>query len=299
MSILPGILSEGTNFAVDIYHWHGINLELMMTIGVVIIGIIIYMTMDKWSKLGIYQKEQDVFTTIYDYGYDGLIKWSQWITRIQMTGLLRDYLAYMVGFIVLLMFYAMFRFDAFQFSMDNTSRIQPFMYLILAVLIISVILLPSVKSRMTGIILAGFVGFLVAFVFTVFRAPDLALTQLMVETVSVVMFMAVFYHLPNLTKEDIKPLTKVVNVVIAAGAGLMVTLVSFSAFTFGQIVPFSTIADYFLENAKTLAGGYNVVNVILVDFRGLDTLLEILVLAIAAFGVISMIKLKLGESDDV
>lgn len=79
----------------------------------------------------------------------------------------------------------------------------------------------------------------------------------------------------------------------------MVTLVSFSAFTFGQIVPFSTIADYFLENAKTLAGGYNVVNVILVDFRGLDTLLEILVLAIAAFGVISMIKLRLGESDDV
>ncbi|WP_462420075.1 Na+/H+ antiporter subunit A [Salinicoccus sp. Marseille-QA3877] len=299
MSILPGILSEGTNFAVDIYHWHGINLELMMTIGVVIIGIIIYMTMDKWSKLGIYQKEQDVFTTIYDYGYDGLIKGSQWITRIQMTGLLRDYLAYMVGFIVLLMFYAMFRFDVFQFSMDNTSRIQPFMYLILAVLIISVILLPSVKSRMTGIILAGFAGFLVAFIFTVFRAPDLALTQLMVETVSVIMFMAVFYHLPNLTKEDIKPLTKVVNVVIAAGAGLMVTLVSISVFTFGQLVPFSTIAEYYLENSKTLAGGYNVVNVILVDFRGLDTLLEILVLAIAAFGVISMIKLRLGESDDV
>src|SRR5699024_12231106 len=79
---------------------------------------------------------------------------------------------------------------------------------------------------MTGIILAGFAGFLVAFIFMVFRAPYLALTQLMVETVSVIMFMAVFYHLPNLAKEDITPLTKAVNLIVAIGAGLMVTFVS-------------------------------------------------------------------------
>src|SRR5699024_1135648 len=139
-----------------------------------------------------------------------------------------------------------------------------------------------------GIILAGFAGFLVAFIFMVFRAPDLALTQLMVETVSDIMFMAVFYHLPNLTKEDITPQTKAVNLIVAIGAGLMVTLVSISAFTFGQIVPFSTIAEYYLEYSKVLSGGYNVVNVIRVDFRGLDTLHEVFLMAIAAFGVISM-----------
>src|SRR5699024_6039037 len=136
--------------------------------------------------------------------------------------------------------YTMFRFDAFQFSLDNTSHIQPYMYLILAVLLISVIILPAVRSRMTGIILAGFAGFLVAFIFMVFRAPDLALTQLMVETVSVIMFMAVCYHLPNLAKEDITQLTRAVNLIVAIGAGLIVTIVTISAFTFGQIVPFST-----------------------------------------------------------
>ena len=152
---------------------------------------------------------------------------------------------------------------------------------------------------MTAIILAGFVGFLVAFIFTVFRAPDLALTQLMVETVSVILFMAVFYHLPNLAKDNIAPLTKVINIVVAGSAGLMVALVSMSAFTYGQTAPFEAISAYFIENSKELAGGYNMVNVVLVDFRGLDTMLELLVLGIAALGAVSMIKLKVKEDDDV
>ena len=54
-----------------------------------------------------------------------------------------------------------------------------------------------------------------------------------------------------------------------------------------------------MENSKVLAGGYNIVNVILVDFRGLDTMLEILVLGIAAFGVVSLIKLRMEGSEDV
>ncbi len=299
MSILPGILSEGSSFYVDIYHWHGINLELMMTIGVVIIGTIIYMTMNRWSQFGIYQNEQDIMTTVYDNGYDALIKGSQVITRLQMTGLLRDYIVYIVIFMVFIMFYTMFRFDGFHFSMENTSGIDGFMYFILGATVITVLLLPKVNNRMTAIILAGFVGFLVAFIFTIFRAPDLALTQLMVETVSVILFMAVFYHLPHLTKDDITPLTKTINIVVAGAAGLMVTLVSISAFTFGQVTPFETIATYYMENSKPLGGGTNMVNVILVDFRGLDTLLEILVLGIAALGVVSLVKLRLKESDDV
>lgn len=299
MSILPGILSEGSAFYVDIYHWHGINLELMMTAGAVALGIVVYITMDKWSKLGIYQRERDIMTAAYDNGYDLLIKGSQLLTRAQMTGMLRDYLVYMLLFIIGIMFYTMFRFEGFHFGMDNASDIDIFMYFILGALVITVLLLPKVNNRMTAIILAGFAGFLVAFIFTVFRAPDLALTQLMVETVSVLLFMAVFYHLPNLTKDDITPLTKTINIVVAGLAGLMVTLVSISAFTFGQTTSLAAISEYYIENSKILAGGYNMVNVVLVDFRGLDTMLELLVLGIAALGVVSLIKLKVRESDDV
>lgn len=77
------------------------------------------------------------------------------------------------------------------------------------------------------------------------------------------------------------------------------TIVSISAFTYGRDVSFPSIADYFIANSKELAGGYNIVNVILVDFRGLDTMLEILVLGIAAIGVVSLIKLRLKGNEDV
>ena len=79
----------------------------------------------------------------------------------------------------------------------------------------------------------------------------------------------------------------------------MITLVSLSAFTLGSETGYPSISEYFIENSKELGGGYNIVNVILVDFRGLDTMLEILVLAIAAIAVISMVKLRLKGREDV
>jgi multicomponent Na+:H+ antiporter subunit A len=79
----------------------------------------------------------------------------------------------------------------------------------------------------------------------------------------------------------------------------MVTLVSLSAYSAGGALPFETISQYYTENSKPLAGGYNIVNVILVDFRGLDTMLEILVLGIASLGVYSMVKLRIKEGEDI
>ena len=298
-SILPGILSAGERFEVYITHWHGFNLELWMTIGVFLIGILLYRTMGKWSKFGFYQTEQDIFNYVYDQGYDGLIKGSQVITRAQITGRLRDYFGYMCVFMVLLIFYTMFKYDGFMLSTDNLSPVEPYMWLVLIAFVASIVAVPFINNRMTAIIVTGAAGYLVAIMFTIFRAPDLALTQLLIETVSVILFMLVFVHLPKLKKEKIKPSTKIVNLIVSISVGAMITLVSISAFAFGSETGFSSIREYFIENSKVLAGGYNIVNVILVDFRGLDTMLEILVLAIAALGVISFIKLRLKEGEDV
>ena len=298
-SILPEILSVGERFEVYITHWHGFNLELWMTLGVFLIGILLYRTMNQWSKLGFYRSEQDIFNYVYDQGYDGLIKGSQVITRAQITGRLRDYFVYMCVFMVLLIFYTMFKYDGFKLSTDNLSPIEPYMWLVLIAFVASIVAVPFINNRMTAIIVTGAAGYLVAIMFTIFRAPDLALTQLLIETVSVILFMLVFVHLPKLKKDKIKPSTKIVNLIVSVSVGVMMTLVSISAFAFGSETGFSSIREYFIENSKALAGGYNIVNVILVDFRGLDTMLEILVLAIAALGVISFIKLRLKEGEDV
>src|SRR5690625_888561 len=166
-------------------------------------------------------------------------------------------------------------------------------------LVIAIVAVPFINNRMMAIIVTGGAGYLVALMFTIFRAPDLALTQLLVETVSVILFMLVFYHLPKLKKEKIKPSFKIVNLLVSIGVGVMITLVSLSAFALGSDANFTSISEYFIKNSKILAGGQNIVNVILVDFRGLDTMLEILVLGIAAIGVVSLIKLRIKDGEDV
>ncbi|GAE33330.1 Na+/H+ antiporter subunit A [Halalkalibacter akibai] len=298
-AILPNLLAENQVFKVDIYHWHGFNTELFMTLGVVLVGTFIYLMMKKWSKTAIYLKERDPLNWFYDNALSGLISGSQFVTRIQMTGLLRDYFVYMCVFMILLLGYTMIRYQAFSIDFVNVTAIDPFMWVLTIVFIASILVIPFINHRMTAIIVVGVIGFLLALFFVVFRAPDLALTQLLVETVTVVLFMLAFYHLPELRKESFKPRFNIVNLIISIGVGGLVTAIAFSAASLGNEAGFESIAEYFIQNSKELAGGYNMVNVILVDFRGLDTLLEVLVLGIAALGVVALIKLRMTGSEDV
>src|SRR5699024_1595227 len=157
----------------------------------------------------------DIFNYVYDNGYNRLITGSWMLTRIQMTGMLRDYFLYMCTFIVLIIGYTTFSYFAFAINTENVSAIDLYMFILAILLFASVVAVPFINSRMTAIIIAGVVGFLVALMFTIFRAPDLALTQLLVETVSVILFMLVFYHLPKLRKEKMKPSFKLINLIVS------------------------------------------------------------------------------------
>ena len=298
-AILPGILDQGQHFHVHISHWHGFNLELWMTVGVIVFGTLIFISMKKWSKSSFYQREHDIFNRAYDNGYDGLIKGSQFITRLQMTGRLRDYFIFMIAFMILILGYTMVQFDAFSINTTNLSPIQPYMWILSIIFIGSVIAVPFISNRITAIIVVGVSGFLVSLMFVLFRAPDLALTQLLVEAVTTVLFMLVFYHLPKLRKEKIKVPFKMVNLLISIAGGVIITLVALSSYALGSDAGLPSISEFYVENAKKLAGGYNIVNVILVDFRGLDTMLEILVLGIAALAVVAFIKLRMKGNEDV
>ncbi len=298
-AILPTVLAEGELFHVDIYMWHGFNAELFMTFGVIAVGTLLYFMMKSWSKTAFYLKERDPLNWFYDNGLSGVISGSQAVTRIQMTGLLRDYFVYMTVFMVLLLGYTMFRYDAFTINTTDVTSIAPYIWVLTIVFIAATISIPFINQRMTVIIVVGVIGFLLALLFVVFRAPDLALTQLLVETVTVVLFMLAFYHLPELRKEEFKPRFNILNLVISIGVGFLVTAIALSSLALGSEAGIEPISQFFVENSKELAGGYNMVNVILVDFRGLDTLLEVLVLGIAALGVVTLIKLRMTGREDV
>ena len=118
------------------------------------------------------------------------------------------------------------------------------------------------------------------------------MTQLVVETISTALFLLCFYHLPKQLRKEERIRFKLTNLLISLGVGTIVTLIALSAHSTKL---FDTISQYYVDTTYTEAGGKNMVNVILVDYRGLDTMFEITVLGIAAIGIYAMIKLRLTK----
>jgi multicomponent Na+:H+ antiporter subunit A len=148
------------------------------------------------------------------------------------------------------------------------------------------------KSRLAAIAALGVVGYSVALVFILFGAPDLAMTQFLVETLTVILFVLVFYHLPE---------SRIVSGRAArwrdAALAIAVGVVMTALVLVGTPENYPSVSAYFVENRVPRGHGRNVVNVILVDFRGFDTLGEITVLAVAAVGVYALLKLRKRPDD--
>jgi multicomponent Na+:H+ antiporter subunit A len=147
------------------------------------------------------------------------------------------------------------------------------------------------RSRLGAVTALGVVGYGIALVYVLFSAPDLAIAQILVETLTVLLFVLVFYHMPRFGADTARS-SRLRDGTIASAAGLLVTVF--------VLIATGTISDpvsvFFLENSQPLAKGQNVVNTIIVDFRSLDTLAEVAVLAIAGFGVYALLKLRSRKS---
>ncbi|MFB5662141.1 Na+/H+ antiporter subunit A [Alteribacillus sp. HJP-4] len=295
-SIQPSLLGEGEQFYVDIYFWHGWNLPLYMTIAVVAAGSLLYLTVKKWSRVYNLFPEALSFNKIYDQTLFFTEKSSSALTGWYMRGYIRDYFLYIFSIMAAMLLFTMINKGAFALSTENTAPVSLYEIILILVLLTATVIVMFTTSRLKAIISLGVVGYSVALFFVVFRAPDLALTQLIIETVSVSLFLLCFYHLPKIAKEMQNIRFQAGNFIISIIVGTTVTLIALSVNS-NQL--FDSISEFFVEASYDQAGGRNMVNVILVDFRGFDTLLEILVLGIAALGIYSMIKLRLAGRNDL
>ena len=141
------------------------------------------------------------------------------------------------------------------------------------------------RERLVAIILTSVVGLVVALAFLGLSAPDLALTQLAVEMVTTILMLMALARLPQTSPRESSPRRRARDVVVAGLVGVGVAGVALMAMT----RKLETISWYFIEHSVPLGGGANVVNVMLVDFRGYDTFGEITVLTIAAIGVAAVL----------
>ncbi|WP_216083782.1 Na+/H+ antiporter subunit A [Paenibacillus riograndensis] len=291
-AIQYGHLPPEESLHVSIHFWHGWTPEIFMTLGVIAAGTLLYRG---YSRLRILDREwsgRDYLNSIYDLGIRVLEGGSARFTNLYMTGSNRHYLLYIFGFFIIALGSTLLGAQGITLGMADYAPVSMYEVAVVAIMLAAAFAVPFAKSRVNAILFTGAVGYMVTLLFVIFRAPDLALTQMIVETVSVILFLLCFKYLPKLKreKEKEKASFKWPNLIIAVGVGLTMTLIALAAMGSS---PFTPISEYFLNESYSLAGGKNVVNVILVDFRGFDTLFEIMVLGVASLGIYALVHLRM------
>ncbi|OPA76290.1 Na+/H+ antiporter subunit A [Paenibacillus selenitireducens] len=278
-AILP--MMPMSPYDLKISAWHGLNMELVMTIGVIVVGLLLFKTTKQWIQTMRSYPQKLTLNHWYNQGLSGTERLSVSLTNRYMTGSLRHYLIYIFSFFVIVLISSLLLLHGLQFDFASNAAISIFDAGLVLGMVIAAGTVLFAGNRIVAIVALGALGYMVSMFFVIFRAPDLALTQMVVETVTTVLFLLCFYHLPKLTKSIERIPFKLTNLVISIAMGLTVTLLALSANGHKLFEPISS----FFENAFELAGAKNIVNAILVDFRGFDTMLEISVLVIAGLGV--------------
>lgn len=286
---IPNIVS----LTEPIQKWHGVNTPLLMTLGIIILGALLYKFIHRWRSIYTVAPLRWSLDALYNNAILKTEKGSTYLTNKYMTGFLGDYLAYIFSFFIVVIGGSLFLTGGVSFDMSNDAPIATNEVILVFVMMAAAIAMIFVGSRVTATLLNGLLGYSIALFFVFFRAPDLALTQIVIETVTTALFLLGFYFLPEWKIEKSKRSRKVVNGVIAISTGIVVTVVALSAQGNNM---FDSISSYF-ENAYELTGGKNIVNAILGDFRAFDTMLEVVVLFIAGLGVYALIKLKAGKGE--
>lgn len=265
--------------------WHGFNAPLMMSIIALGGGIAVYLVrkpLFAWYEQGLVRWDARI---VYQAILDRLIYTAQSITRRLDRGTLRNMLVWFLGATLLA---GLVGFEGK--TLFGTRELMPVdgvTFIAIAGLILSSLLTVLMhRYRLVSLVMLGVVGLVVSLGFAKFSAPDLALTQLSVEIVTVVLLMLALYFLPQYTRMFSSNKRHYQDIAWAIGAGFAAALLTLAVLT-RDLQP---ISAYFLANSKIQGGGTNVVNVILVDFRGFDTLGEIVVLALAGLGIVALLQ---------
>jgi len=265
--------------------WHGLNLPLLMSALALGGGAFIWSIRRSLFRLHEGPLPLPVAKAMFDRVIGGSAAGARAFTSGLENGSLQRYLAFLVAVVVVI--------AAVPLALDlppvgDLPRLPASPLAVAAWLILAAGSLGTVfmhRQRLTAVIFLSIVGLVVTLAFVHFSAPDLALTQISVEVVTIVLLLLALHLLPRTTPKESSPMRRARDLVLAGGAGVGATLVTWLMLT----RPFETISGYHMAQSKPGGGGTNVVNVILVDFRGFDTFGEITVLAIAALGIYALI----------
>lgn len=307
LGLFPGVLNysivgpvvqamHGKAEPVHLQIWHGFNLTLLLSAVTLVMGVGIYLALKpsyKWqqlaSKLDFMAPQQLVAGAA-----NGVVRFSYWYTNVMQNGYLRLYVLSIIVFLTGLLSFKFFTSIKLYIDLSLFSEITIYEVVVSGVMIMAIFRTIFTSSRLTAVASMGVVGLCLCLLFVFYGAPDLAMTQFAIDTLTVVLFVLVLFKLPPFLNSKNKAL-RIRDGVIAVAFGTLISLIALEVLD----EPVSKeISNFYAQNAYVMAKGKNVVNVILVDFRGADTLVEITVLTIAAIGVYSLLKLKIDQTEE-
>ncbi|HRW09546.1 MAG TPA: proton-conducting transporter membrane subunit [Caldilineaceae bacterium] len=268
--------------------WHGFTPVFLTSLGAIALGLLIFWQRTQLRMLFAFAPTWLNGQQMYEWCYRQSYAFARLVTKFVQGGRLEGQISITLLCTVMAVGYALVvqrGFGELQIDWSNTPEVQEIVIALLA--IVAAIVTVRAERRLSAIISIGVVGVVVTLAFAFFGAPDLALTQLLIEVLTVVLLILVFHRIPPRDHPKAPRLLRIRNLVMAVAVGF--TGFGLSLVAVGQ--PYvRSISDYFSLNSVPAAHGANIVNVILVDFRGFDTMGEISVLAIAALGGYALLR---------
>jgi multicomponent Na+:H+ antiporter subunit A len=269
--------------------FHGINEPLLLSIATLSLGALFYLLKQPLRQTIDYVLRQIPirFEHLYTGGLEGIAKIARMQNRILQNGSLHRYLSIIIASVILgvgLPFvFGYIPFDFVRYPYPSLSA-----WLLGGIIVVAVAAVVATKTRLLAICSLGVVGAGIAMLFLINGAPDVALTQLLVETLTVIIVSLVLLRLPRLSARRPKlSAGKIWNGILAIAMGALITALIQAV---NQTDLQRSLTDFFEANSYIAAHGRNIVNVILVDFRSLDTLGEITVVALAGLASYGLIR---------
>ncbi len=277
--------------------WHGFNEVFFLSLFTVFSGIALTLllirkpkVLAKWEGLNkriFFINLADTFQSLIE----GFVQFSDRKTNLLQHGYHRFYILTVFLFAAIAIWFQVIY--TWGWKPEVSFSLRPYNISALVLVMIAATILSAVaKSRIAAIVAMGVIGYGISLIYMYYSAVDLAITQILVETLVVVMFVMVLQKLPKFAKLSSRR-TKIRDFIIALSFGSVMTVMAIKAIHLEFNHP---ISDYFVEKSYLEAYGKNVVNVILVDFRALDTMGEVIVLIIAATGAALLFNVKKNKA---
>ena len=292
----PILAASGfTDFDFHVKLWHGFNTVLLLSGLTLFLGLIMYFIIKPSASRELFMaKIEQLGPKKIALGLaQGFQSFAQYWTKFFQNGFLRFYVLKILIFLIAVISISLFGGVNLYIDYSKLSELTFYEVSVVLIMFISIGFTVFAKSRLAAVAAMGVVGYALCLIFVFYSAPDLAMTQFTIDTLTVILFVLVLFKLPKFSNFS-NLITRLRDGLFAMIFGVLITIITLEVLN--EPANRET-SEFYAQNSYILAKGKNVVNVILVDFRGADTLVEICVLTIAAIGVFSLLKLRLRYSD--